>query len=261
MNNPNEWKEWFADFRQRFIAAQKWDEKEARLRIKDDWVCVRDGKVQFLDGSNKLPADAVPVFQFLTPGGWKVPLRVQEQLTRLVERALTSERSPRDILLGLLSKIEHADGADESEEIRQKRHQAAYWGRQLLDACEDPALADVVELDVFWQAVLYAFQAGRRHTILELYRNPQLLSDQAKAQAFQTGRTPDKLTRRLEASFLAMRVKLGRSPKPREVAEASGGNWSNTEACWQFEELGLVSHRGLCERLKDIRRRHRSKLF
>ena len=131
-------------------------------------------------------------------------------------------------MLGLLSQIEHADGQDESDEIKQKRHNAAFWVCQLLDACEDEALAGVIESDVFWQVVLSAFQAGCRHAILDLYRDPQLLADLVKAQAFQSGRSPDELSRCLEASYLERRAVLGRDPTPREVAEAAGGVWSET---------------------------------
>ena len=77
---------------------------------------------------------------------------------------------------GYSSLANHADGPDESDEIKKKRHSAAFWAHQLLDACEDEALAGVIEGDVFWQAMLSALQAGQRLTILELYRNPQLLA-------------------------------------------------------------------------------------
>ena len=73
-------------------------------------------------------------------------------------------------------------------------------------------LAGVVDTDPFWQVPLCAFQAGYRHAILGLYRNPQLLGDLVKAQAFQSGRSPDELTRRLEASWRS------RAPQVRQLA-------------------------------------------
>ena len=254
---PDDWSEWLRSFRARFIAAQGWSEKEAKRGIRDGWAVVRDGRVHFLYGGGPRPADAVPVFSMLTPGGWKLPIRILDRLTGLVGKAMSSDRSPRDIVLGLLSQVEHADGQDESDEIKQKRHTAAFWGYQLLDACEDETLAGVTGSDVFWQAVLSAFQAGRRHTILELYQNPQLFDDLTKAQAFQSGRSPDELSRHLEASFLELRDERGRPPKPREVAEAAGGVWSETDACWQFGKQP-ISHGALCDRLKDIRHRHQA---
>ena len=259
---PEAWRNWLRSFRERFIAKQGWTNKEAKLRIRDGWACVRDGRVHVMDGDDQRPAGAVPVFQMLTPGGWKLPIRLEERLSGLVTKAMTSDRSPRDIVMGLLSRVDHAEGKDESDEIKQKRHSAAFWAYQLLSACEDKALSGVVGSDFFWQVPLSAYQAGYRHAILDLYRDPQLLADLVKAQAFQSGRSADELTRRLEASWLELRAKRGRrTPKPREVAEAAGGMWSDVDACWQFDDLSSlpsVSHRGLCERLKVIRRKHRT---
>jgi hypothetical protein len=255
-NQLDDYKHWLADFRQRFIKAKGWSEKDVKQRIKDGYVCVREGRIQELPDGDKLPAAAVPVFYVLTPGEWKLPLMIHERLTGLVTRALTSDNSPKDIVLGLLAKIEHPEGEHESKEIQQKRHSAAFWGEQLLDAWKDPGLSSVIESDAFWQAILSAFQAGRRLTIIELYQTPQLLADLIRAQAFGSGRSPDELTKRLTKSYLELRAEHGRSPKLKEVAKAAGGKWSNTEACWLFDELTPVTPRGLCERLKDIHRKY-----
>jgi hypothetical protein len=122
---PNNWANWPRTFRERFIAAQGWSDKEARLRTRDAWACVRDGQVHVLAEGSQRPAGAVPVFLTLTPGGWKLPIRIMERLTGLVGKAMSSNRSPRDIVRGLLSHVDHA----------------AFWAYQLLDACEDEALA------------------------------------------------------------------------------------------------------------------------
>ena len=259
---PDAWRDWLRSFREQFIAAQGWTEKEAKLRIRDGWVCVRDGRVRVLSNDGQLPADAVPVFLMLTPGGWKLPIQTCERLTGLVAKAMSSQRSPRDIVLGLLDLANHADGPNESDEIKQKRHKASFWVWQLLDACEDGTLAGVIRTDVFWQAVLYALEAGRWLTILELYQNPQLLAGLIKAQSFQNGRTPDELTQQLEASYLKQRAERGRDPKPREVAEAAGGVWNQYDDCWEFDDLdGLpsVSSGALYDRLDKIRRKRSRK--
>ena len=217
------------------------------------------GRVHVLAEDSQRPANAVPVFQMLTPGGWKLPIRILDHLTGLVAKAMSSDRSPRDIVLGLLDLADHADGQDESDDIKKKRHSEAFWVLQLLNACEDEALSGVTGSDVFWQAVLSAYQAGRRHTILELYQTPQLLADLIKAQVFQSGRSPDELTQCLEVSFLKLCAERERPPKSREVAKAAGGVWSEIDDRWEFDELKSlpsVTHRGLCERLKDIRRKH-----
>ncbi len=256
---PDSWTDWIQTFRERFIAKQGWTEKEAKLRIRDAWAVVRDGRIHVLANDSEQPAGAVPVFLMLTPGGWKLPIQILERLTGLAEKAMSSNRSPRDIVLGLLSLADPANDQDEPDEIKQKSHSAAFWGYQLLDACEDETLAGVIGSDTFWQALLYAFLAGQRHTILELYRDPQLLDDLIKAQAFQCGRSPDELTRRLEASWLELRTELGRHPKPRQIAEAAGGVWSEIDDCWQFDHLdGLpsVPNGSLYDRLDKIRRKH-----
>jgi hypothetical protein len=255
---PTDWAEWLAAFRQRLVAAHKWDEKESKLRLRDAHAVVRNGKVYVLSRDDPLPEDAVPVFLALTVAGWKLPVEFHERLTGIVAKATLSQHSPRDIVLGLLSKVEHPNEQGESDEIRQKRHSAAFWGHQLLDACEDETLAGVVETDTFWQVPLAAYQAGYRHAILNLYRNPQLLTDLTKAQAFQSGRGPDELTRRLEESWLALRSR-GQDPKPGEVAEEAGGRWDEIDDCWEFDDLdGLPSltHGALRDRLDKIRARH-----
>jgi hypothetical protein len=256
---PEAWSEWLRSFRARFIAAQGWSEKEAKLRIRYAWAVVRDGRVHVLASDDQRPANAVPVFLMLTPGGRKLPIQIIDRLTGLVGQAMSSNRSPRDIVLGLLSQVEHADGQHESHEIQQKRSKAAFWAWQLLDACEDEALAGVIGSDVFWQALLYALEAGRWLTILELYRDSQVLADLIKAQAFQSGRGPDELSRHLEASYLKLRAESGRDPKPREVAEAAGGVWSEIDDCWQFDDMdGLpsVPSGALYDRLDRIRQKH-----
>jgi hypothetical protein len=256
---PEAWSEWLRSFRARFIAAQGWSEKEAKRRIRDAWAVVRDGRVHVLASADQRPADAVPVFEILTPGGWMRPIEITDRLTGLVGQAMSSDRSPRDIVLGLLSQVEHADGQHESHEIQQKRSKAAFWAWQLLDACEDEALGRVVDSDAFWRAVLYALQAGRRFTILERYRDPQVLADLIKAQAFARGRGPDELSRHLEASRLERRAVLGRNPAPQEVFEAAGGVESKIDECWDFEGLETmpsIPTGALYDRLDKIRRRH-----
>jgi hypothetical protein len=123
--SPEAWGEWLRAFRKQFITAQGWTEKEAKLRIHDGWAVVRDGRVHVLDDDSQRPGDAVPVFRVLTPGGWLPPIEICECLTGLVSKAMSSTRSPRDIVLGLLDRANHADGPDESSEIKQKRDKAA----------------------------------------------------------------------------------------------------------------------------------------
>jgi hypothetical protein len=102
---PDIWIEWLAAYRESFIAKKGWAPKEAQRRIRDASVCVRDGRVHILDSDSQRPAGAVPVFLMLTPGGWKLPIRILDRLTGLVAKAMSSQRSPRNIVLGLLSQM------------------------------------------------------------------------------------------------------------------------------------------------------------
>ena len=253
--SPEEWSAWLPTFREQYIEAQGWSAKEANRCIRDAWAVVRDGRVCVLTKNSQRPADAMPVFEKRTPGGWKPPIEIIDRLTGVIGKAMTSQRPPRDIVMGLLDLANHADGQEESDEIKQKRDKAAFWVWQLLDACEDKALAGVIGGDIFWQVPLSAYQAGYHYAILERYRDQTLLADLIKAQAFQSGRKPDELSRRLETNFRGLHAKRGQLPRPREVAEAAGGKWSETDACWQFGKQ-LVSHGALCQRLKAIRHKH-----
>ena len=47
---------------------------------------------------------AVPVFEIRTLGGWKRPIEITDRLTGLVGKAMTSQRSPRDIVFKTLLK-------------------------------------------------------------------------------------------------------------------------------------------------------------
>jgi hypothetical protein len=256
---PVAWRDWLRSFREQFIAKHGWSGKGAKLRIRDAWAVVRDGRAHLLTKTDQRPVGAVPVFEILTPGGWKLPIQIRERLTGWVTKAMSSERPPRDIVLGWLDSANSADGPDESDEIERKRHSAAFWARRLLAICEHESLSEVAGTDIFWNAVLCALQAGRRLTILELYRNPELLAGLTKAQAFQSGRSPDELTRLLEASYLELRTARGRDPKPGEVAKLAGGRWDELDERWEFDDLdGLPSltHGALRDRLDKIRAKH-----
>ena len=258
-------KKWLTGFKRRYITAQGWDERQVKLRIRDTWAVLRDGQIQMLPNNEKLPANALPVFEVLTPGGWKLPIHISERLTGLVTRAMASRRPPREIILGLLDLLSRPAGREpDPPDLHAKRDIAANWMREILYACEDPELASMAELDALWRAIVCAFNAGRRYLIYDLYRDPDALANLVKAQAFQSGRSPDELTRRLEARWLELRSDLGRPPKPQEVAEAAGGIWDEIEECWQFDDLdGLpsLSAGALCDRLDKIRSRHPSEKF
>jgi hypothetical protein len=261
MNAPADqpWNEWLAELKQQVIKANKWTDKEAKLRIRDAWGVVRDGRLLVLAGGDQRPADAIPIFETLTFGGFHPPIQIVERLTGLVSKALTSQRTPRDIVIGLLSHIEHAEGPGESDEVLKQRHTAALWARRLLTLCEHEAFSAVAGTDLFWNTIICALQTGRRHAFLEICRDPQVFSDLIKAQAFQSGRGPDELTRRLEGEWLKQRQDTGREPKPRAVARGIGGTWSKIDGWWEFpfDELLTPTHKAIRRRVEAIKKAHR----
>lgn len=256
MSDQSDWLGWLSDFRQRFIAAHGWDQRTSKLMLKDGFIVVRNGEIHSLSADDKLPSNAVPVFFQLTPGGWRLPIWIAEALTGLVSKALTSQLPPRDIVLGLLSQMEHPEEQDKDERHHKK---AIFWTQQLRNAIEDPSLGGVIDNDALWQVALLAIQVGRCHTILELYQDPKLLADLLRAQAFRSGRAPDELTRRLAAERSRQLQATGREPKPRAVAEGIGGSWNGTDRWWEFpfDDLQTPTHKAICRRIEAIRKAHK----
>jgi hypothetical protein len=55
--SPEEWSAWLYTFREQFIAAQGWTEKESKLCIRDAWAVVRDSRFHVLTGGDQRPED------------------------------------------------------------------------------------------------------------------------------------------------------------------------------------------------------------
>jgi hypothetical protein len=259
MHNTEAWRDWLSAFRARYIEEQGWSEKEAKWRIRDAWAVVRGAHLHVLTGGDQRPVDAIPIFEVLTLGGFEPPIGIVERLTGLVSKAMTSQRAPRDIVMGILEQALHTEGKDESEETTRYRHTAALWVERLLAVCEHEELSGVAGSDVFWSTLLAALFVGRRITVLELYKDPQAFHDLIKVQAFQSGKSQSELSRCLETSLLELRADLEREPTAREVFKAAGGVESKIDECWDFEDLkGMPSipTGALYDRLEKIRRRN-----
>ena len=254
--SPNAWREWLRSFRERFIAKQGWSEKEAKRYLRDGWAVARDRKITFVESAADLPEDARPVFQFLTPLGWKLPLPIALRLDGWI-RDPAEGASLREVALEMLDSVLQPLDLESAgacvDDIKCKRDAVAQAVWCLLDACDAKELAEVIKSDAFWWAILQAMQFGRRQLLLELYANPELRASALKAVAFNSGKNGDALTDRLEARWLELRKKSGRNPKTREVAEAAGGVFDGE--LWEFEEADL-SPRALIERIVRIKRRY-----
>jgi hypothetical protein len=101
--------------------------------------------------------------------------------------------------------------------------------------------------------------------ILEKCRDKRLLEAILHSQHFK-GKGPDELTkaRVLETAFLNFRTKYGRDPTPSELAESSGGRWSEKDKCWWWDHVpGMpkLDERGLRDRLYKLRCEHPLKIF
>lgn len=156
MHNTEAWRDWLSAFRARYIEEQGWSEKEAKWRIRDAWAVVRGAHLHVLTGGDQRPVDAIPIFEVLTLGGFEPPIGIVERLTGLVSKAMTSQRAPRDIVMGILEQALHTEGKDESEETTRYRHTAALWVERLLAVCEHEELSGVAGSDVFWSTLLAA---------------------------------------------------------------------------------------------------------
>jgi hypothetical protein len=258
--NLMQWEKWLADFKAELIAAHGWTEREARLNILNGWACIRDGRLVVLSRDDHIntycchhlvvalsdddarPAESVPVFLTAWPetGSWKMSEQIFRRLESLVAPDLAPRPRPYPTLLRLLTHSQHADGADESDEIKQNRAIASFWGLQLIEAWLDEELADVRNTDALQQVILCAFQTGRRHAILEL-------------------RTKQPLSKLLEATWLKLHAKLGTPPTTEETAWAAGGVCSDSDGSWNFDRLDGTPSLTLCELddwLEAIRYKH-----
>ena len=80
MHNTEAWRDWLSTFRARYIEEQGWSEKEAKWCIRDAWAVVRGAHLHVLTGSDQRPADAIPIFEVLTLGGFQPPIEIVERL-------------------------------------------------------------------------------------------------------------------------------------------------------------------------------------
>jgi hypothetical protein len=60
-----------AAYRKEFINSKEWSEKQVASWIRDAWAYFDNGELAI---SLETRSDALPVFQFRTPAGWKLPL-------------------------------------------------------------------------------------------------------------------------------------------------------------------------------------------
>jgi hypothetical protein len=246
-------------FKQRFIDAQGWDEQEAKLQIRDGNACVENGRLRVVPPGETTPAGSHPVFEVLTPIGWRAPIRIARAILMGAHKA----RRPREIVEEALARVgpppeTAAKGGLSDLEI--KRHCAAQAAWCLLDACDAPELANAAEGDALWTVIIHAIQFGRRELLLELYSNPELLAGALRGRMFSRGKSSTQLSRLLETHWLELRKKLGRAPTLREAARAAGGYFDPDLERWEFwsnpnGDPDELTPRALAERIARIRRR------
>jgi hypothetical protein len=255
-----DWSGWLTDFRKRFIQKNGWNGKEAHKFLRDGWARLQGGKIVVVESSAEPPEGALPVFEFLSPLGWKLPLPlslyVNDQLRKSAPGAKTDAKSLRERVLAMLEAADETllgeipKGAE--GDIQIKRVGKAQTARVLRNICASEELIPVIDGDCLWEAILWAIQFGRRNLLFELYSNAELLASAIKAQSFSSGKGGDALSQRLESCWLLLRKKNGRNPKPARVAEAAGGEFDSELGNWEFLE-GELSQAALHERLRRIK--------
>ena len=164
-----DWERELAAYRKEFIESKGWNEKQAANWIRDAWAYWHDGQLKISVAKAEAPADALPVFQFRSPAGWKllpaVVLQVSEKF-RLQGYDLVKSLTPRE---QVYAKIAEQGSPGQSKESELKRELSQQAAGSLADICDRYESEPEAAEDCFWQAILAAIQLGRRQAIAEIY--------------------------------------------------------------------------------------------
>jgi hypothetical protein len=181
------WERELAAFKTRFVKSQGWNEKQAASYIRDARACLRDGRLAILPAEGEAPGDALPVFQFRTPQGWRLPVPLQLQLsTRLRPQADASGGGlgPRERVLAMIAEQgSPPQGALPKGRIKQselKRTIAQQAARDLENICD--CYEFEMACDSVWQAVLAAIRFGRRQQLAEIYADEEAMEENMRGR-------------------------------------------------------------------------------
>jgi hypothetical protein len=134
--NAGAWKRELAAYRKKFINSKGWSEKQVASWIRDAWAYFDNGELAI---PLETRSDALPVFQFRTPAGWKLPLllrlHVLEQFRlqgRLQGDSSVKSLTPREEVFALIreqgSTITGQSGQSELKRELAERRREIFHG-------------------------------------------------------------------------------------------------------------------------------------
>jgi hypothetical protein len=176
--NAGAWKRELAAYRKEFINSKGWSEKQVASWIRDAWAYFDNGELAI---PLETRSDALPVFQFRTPAGWKFPLllrlHVLEQFRlqgRLQGDSSVKSLTPREEVFALIreqgSTITGQSGQSElKRELAEREARNLSW---FLDSEEFDRAGDPV-----WYAISAAYQFGRLQLLAEIYADEEVLEE------------------------------------------------------------------------------------
>ena len=178
----SDWERELAAYKKEFIESQGWNEKQAANWSRDAWAYPHDGQLAISLAREDIPADALPVFQFRSPAGWKllpaVLLQVSEKF-RLQGYDLVKSLTPRE---QVYAKIAEQGPPGQSKESELKRELSQQAAGSLADICDRYESEPEAAEDCFWQAILAAIQLGRRQAIAEIYADEGMTAENMRGR-------------------------------------------------------------------------------
>ena len=145
--NLDDWERELVVYRKEFIKLQGWNDKQAESYIRDGWACLRDGRLEILSAEEEAPLDALPVFQFRTPQGWRLPVPLQLHLSTLLRPqadAPSGGLGPRERVFALIAK----QGPPPKGDLLERKFKASELKRVIAQQAASH-LEDICDSDEF----------------------------------------------------------------------------------------------------------------
>jgi hypothetical protein len=185
--NAGTWERELADYKKQFIESQGWNDKQAASYIRDALACLRNGRLTILPAQGEAPADALPVFQFRTPQGWRLPFLLQLQVSERLRPEMDAPGvglGARERVFAMTAKQGLPPEGDllknAMEESELKRIIAQQAARDLENICVSDEFQTAG--DSVWQAILVAYRFGRRQLLSEIYADEEVLEENMRGR-------------------------------------------------------------------------------
>jgi hypothetical protein len=206
----DEWERQLAAYKAEFINSQGWNKKQAASYIRDAWANLNDGKLEILVEKGENSANALPVFQYRTPLGWKLPpplrLHVWEQL-RAQANDFLRRLTPREQVFAMIAEQglppegDLPEGQFGESELKRIMAQQAAADLELICDCDEFETAS----DRFFQAILAAIRFGQRLLLAENYADDQVMDENMRGRLMSRKGTRAKGRKRPKSSLFDFR--------------------------------------------------------